>query len=440
MDLMKALRLSKTSRAALVGSGGKTTAMFQLARDYGSRVIVTTTTHLALEQLKLADQHFTAEKESDLPGPGQKISGDVLLFSGPQAETDRVKGPDPKILNKLADLADQWECPLLIEADGARQLPIKAPGAHEPPVPDFINAVIVLVGLSGLGKPLDALSVHRPGLFSKLVDLPEGSELTSKHLVAALISPQGGLKNIPPAARKILLINKIDCFPNWRTFHDHMPVLLKYFNAVGFTVLEDQMLLELHERIAGIVLAAGGSTRFGTPKQLLDWHGKPLVRHVAETALEGGLSPVLVITGADQEDISCELKGLPVKAVYNPDWELGQGTSVKKGIEFLSKNVGAAVFLLVDQPFIPPELLMKLRKAHAIKRAPIIQPEVNGDRVNPVLFDQGVFPELLHLKGDTGGRVLFNAYTPRTIPWDDDLIKRDIDTLEDYEELRSVGE
>ena len=440
MDLVKALRLSKTTRAALVGSGGKTTAMFQLARDYGSRVIVTTTTHLALEQLKLADQHFTVEKESDLPKLVHKISGDILLFSGPQAETDRVKGPDPKILNKLADLADQWVCPLLIEADGARQLPIKAPGAHEPPVPDFINAVIILVGLSGLGKPLDAMSVHRPGLFSKLVGLPEGSELTSQNLVTALTSPQGGLKNIPPAARKILLINQIDCFPNWRIFHDHMPVLLKYFHAVGFTVLEDQMLLELHERIAGIVLAAGGSTRFGTPKQLLDWHGKPLVRHVAETALEGGLSPVLVITGADQEDISSELIGLPVEAVYNPDWELGQGTSVKKGIESLSKNVGAAVFLLVDQPFITPELLEKLRKAHVSKRAPIIQPEVNGDRVNPVLFDQGVFPELLHLKGDAGGRVLFNAYTARTISWDDNLIKKDIDTLEDYQELRSVGE
>ena len=440
MDLVTALRLSKTTRAALVGSGGKTTAMFQLARDFGTRVIITTTTHLALEQLKLADQHFTVEKESDLPEPEQKLSGDILLFSGPQTETDRVKGPDHKILNSLAELAEQWECPLLIEADGARQLPIKAPGTHEPPVPDFVNVVIVLVGLSGLSKPLDSLSVHRPRLFSKLVGLPEGSELTSQHLVTALTSPQGGLKNIPPAARKILLINQIDSFPNWRTFHDHMPVLLKYFHAVGFAVLEDQMLLEFHERIAGIVLAAGGSTRFGTPKQLLDWHGKPLVRHVVETALEGSLSPVLVITGTDHEDISSELKGLPVEVVYNADWELGQGTSVKKGIEFLSKNVGAAVFLLVDQPFIPPELLKKLRKAHVIKRAPIIQPEVNGDRVNPVLFDQGVFPELQHLKGDTGGRALFSAYPPRSIPWEDNLIKRDIDTLEDYNELRSMGE
>jgi molybdenum cofactor cytidylyltransferase len=248
------------------------------------------------------------------------------------------------------------------------------------------------------------------------------------------------LKNIPPAARKLLLINQIDSFPNWKTFHDHLPSFLSHYHAVGFSVLEDQMLLELHEPIAGVILAAGGSNRFGTTKQLLDWKGKPLVTHAAETALAGGLSPVLVVTGADQEKVTRVLEDLPVQCAHNPDWEQGQSSSVRTGIKSLPRDVGGAIFLLVDQPFIPPELIQRLVKAHAVNRAPIIHPQVNDERANPVLFDREVFQELCSLKGDTGGRALFSTFTSRVVPWDNDLILKDIDTPEDYEILRSAGE
>ena len=440
MDLVKAFRLTNKTKAAIVGSGGKTTMMFQLARDFESRVILTTTTHLALDQLKQADQHITLIDLADLPSIEEELVGDILLFTGPEDETNRVKGTDQEILVQLATLADRWECPLLIEADGARQLPIKAPADHEPPIPEFVDTVIVMAGLSGLGKPLNEKWVHRPEIFSDLVGIPLGSEVTSQHLASALTSPRGGLKNIPAAARKLLLINQLDCFPNWRTFHDHLPSFLNHYHAVGFAVLEDQMLLELHEPIAGVILAAGGSTRFGTTKQLLDWKGKPLVAHAAETALAGGLSPVLVVTGADHSRVTRSLENLPVKCVHNPDWEQGQSSSVRTGIESLPRNVGAVIFLLVDQPFIPPELIQRLVKAHAVKRAPIIHPQVNNERANPVLFDRDVFQELSSLEGDTGGRVLFNSFPARVVLWENDLIRKDIDTPEDLEKLRSTGE
>jgi molybdenum cofactor cytidylyltransferase len=70
----------------------------------------------------------------------------------------------------------------------------------------------------------------------------------------------------------------------------------------------------------------------------------------------------------------------------------------------------------------------------------IIHPVVGNERANPVLFDRDVFPDLSSIEGDTGGRVILDKYSPRTIPWKDARIKADIDTMEDYQKLRSAGE
>ena len=436
MDLNNRFRLGHSARVALVGSGGKTTLMFQLARDYGTRVICTTATHMALDQLDAADQHWVVNDLKDLPDPGDELTGKVLLFTGPQVEPNRVGSPTQEILAGLEKLAEIWDCPLLIEADGARKLPVKAPADHEPPIPDFVDTVITVIGLSGLGKPLDSDWVHRPEIFSSLVGLPLGARLESEHLVKELTSPQGGLKNIPPGARKILLINQIDSFPNWKAFYTQMDSLLASYEAVGFSVLEDQMLLEVHERIAGIVLAAGGSTRFGEPKQLLDWFGEPLVKFVAENVRAGGCSPVIVITGADHDTVSRALDGLPVQVVNNTAWQTGQSTSVRAAIQALPDDIGGAIFCLVDQPRIPKELIRDLRKKHAKNPSPIIMPVVDGKPANPVLFDRCVFKDLEDLEGDVGGRAIFDKYQSSSIPWDDPSSQMDIDTPQDYQRIR----
>ena len=439
MDFVKRLRLSQTSRIGLSGSGGKTTLMFQLADEYKGRVILTTTTHLALDQLSGADLHYTVQSIAGLPDPQQDISGKILLFTGPQVEPNRVEGPGEGEIQKLRELAEIWECPLIIEADGSRQRPIKAPADHEPPIPDFVDTVVLSVGLSGLGKPLNEKWVHRPELFSQLTGVPLGTELTSQHLGQALCSPAGGLKNIPPDARKILLINQIDSFPNWRTFHDQLDRFLEHFHAVAFSVLEDQMLLEVHERVGGIVLAAGGSTRFGTPKQLLDWNGIPLIGHISRIAQEGGLSPVLVVLGADYEEIAQVLEGSSVEILQNPDWEKGQSTSVRRGITALPDELGGVVFLLVDQPYVTADLIKKIRKTHALSQENIVLPKVNNQPANPVLFDRNTFNDLLGLDGDIGGRALFERYTPREVKWEDERILQDIDTPDDYQKLLAAS-
>lgn len=439
MDMIRRFRLGQQARIALVGSGGKTSLMFQLAREYGSRVICTTTTHLAADQLRAADAHFTAADLADLPDPSLPPGGDVLAFTGPEVEENRVGSPPADVLAGLVRLAERWHCPLLIEADGARKLPLKAPAEHEPPIPDFVDTVFTVIGLSGLGKPLREEWVHRPELYSRLVDLPVGDILESQHLVRGLTSPQGGLKNIPPGARKLLLINQIDSFPNWKAFYEHMEDLLACYDAVGFSVLADEMLLEVHERIAAIVLAAGGSTRFGEPKQLLDWYGKPLVRHAVEIASQASLDPIVVVTGADHDSVAEVLRNAPAQVVCNPGWAGGQSTSVRAGVEVLPANVGGAVFLLVDQPLITPALIERLVQAHSRMPTAIILPRIEDRAGNPVLFDREVFDSLLGLGGDMGGRALFDRFPTKYIPWEDSRSQLDIDSPEDYQQIRFSG-
>lgn len=436
MDLNNRFRLNQNSKVALVGSGGKTTLMFQLARDFDSRVICTTSTHLALDQIEAGDQHWVLTDPDDLKDIETEITGKVLVFTGAEVETNRVGSPSPEVLSRLAELAGEWGCPMLIEADGARKLPIKAPAKHEPPIPVFVDLVITVIGLSGLGKPLDGRYVHRPELYSKLVDLPLGGILKSSHLVKALTSTAGGLKNIPEGARRILFINQIDSFPNWKTFYEHLKVLHNSYEGVAFGLLEDQMLLGYHERVAGVLLAAGGSTRFGEPKQLLDWFGEPLVKSVARTNLEGGSSPLVVVTGADHDSVARVLNDLPLKIVVNTTWQSGQSSSVKAGIDALPDDIGAVIFSLVDQPCIPPILFQELRMKHARTGGSIILPRVDGKAGNPVLFDKEVFEKLTQLEGDVGGRALFDQFTPQYIDWDDPACQQDIDTPEDYQKIR----
>lgn len=188
-------------------------------------------------------------------------------------------------------------------------------------------------------------------------------------------------------------------------------------------------------KVAGIIMAAGAASRMGRAKLLLPWKGETLIHRAARIALEAGLSPVVVVTGSWSEDMIDALQGLLVQVTYNPHWAEGQSTSVRVGIENLTAEVDAAVFLLGDQPFISPELILELVKTFSDQRPMILAPYIWEKRANPVLFDRSIFSELLHLEGDAGARSIFGKYPPVPMPWHDERLLIDVDTPEDYERL-----
>ena len=443
MDLARASRTIPSTNArpegtiAFVGAGGKTTAIFQLARQFLKQrtpaVVVTASTHLGTWQTPLADQHViapNAEGLETLPTSG------ITLFTG-DVEGDRTLPLAPDLLAKLHDLCMRGRLPLLIEADGSRQKPLKAPGAHEPPIPDFAELVVVTAGLSGLGQPLATQHVHRPEIFAELGGPPEGEAVTAEALTRILMHPQGGLKNIPPRARKVAMLNQAETAELLAVGGRIAKSLTGVYDSVLVGTLM-QNIFHTFERTAGIILAAGGSERLGQPKQVLDWRGQPFVRVVALTALAAGLDPVLVVTGAYAPQIEQALQGLPsIHLVHNADWQEGQASSIRTGLQALqtASEAGSAVFLLVDQPQVTASVLGALVEAHAAGLPPILAPMVLDQRANPVLFDRVTFPDLLQLRGDTGGRGIFDKHRVEYLPWHDDRLLLDVDTPAQYARL-----
>ena len=439
MLLAQAFRITNPASVAFSGAGGKTTAIFQLARLLhaagGGAVIVTATTHLRADQIRLADTHWIAEKPEHLLGLEQCPPG-VHLVTGP-LDGDRTRGLDELSLQWLREISIRHGCSLLVEADGSRQRPLKAPAEHEPPIPGFVENVVVVAGLSGLGKPLTGEFVHRPEGFAALSGLAMDGIITPEALKVVLTHPAGGLKNIPAQARRLALLNQADTPELLSAGGKLAQTLLPVFDAVIVGSLH-QAQFQTFEPAAGILLAAGGSSRFGQPKQLLDFHGQPFIRRVAATTLASGLSPVVVVTGAGAEQVGAAVRDLPVTIIHNADWQNGQSSSLQAGLDELPRRTGAAIFLLADQPQVPPMLLRALVEQHGLALAPIVAPMVRGQRANPVLFDRVTFPDLHGLTGDIGGRAIFSRYPVTYLPWHDESLLLDVDTLADYNRIKDL--
>lgn len=457
LNLIRALRVEFSSRIAFVGAGGKTTALFQLARALIDEkaittVIVTATSHLGAWQIKMADMHIVAESPASLEENKHRLQG-IILITG-EVDGDRTKPLNDQPLNWIRQYCDDHSIPLLIEADGSRQKPLKAWSAHEPPIPSFVDQVVQVVGLAGLQQSLNDDHVHRPELFSALSGLNISERVTTDALIRVLKHTEGGLKNIPAHARRTVLLNQADTPELQAAAQGLVQPLISTFHSVIIASLQQETVFAVHEPVAGIILAAGESTRFGRTKQLLDWKGRPFVRAVALTALEAGLSPVIVVTGANAEKVESVVKDLNVITVRNEDWKSGQASSIKAGVSFIlhirhgdfgfqelssvgfgPQGVGAAIFLLTDQPQITTSILRALVQRHAESLFPVVAPMVMDQRANPVLFDRETFVDLLTLEGDVGGRAIFHKHRVDYLPWHDDRLLLDVDTPEMYARL-----
>jgi len=434
-NLKSTLRLGDTPRLALVGAGGKTTALFHLAREYGSPVIVANTAHMEIWQLALADRHFYC-LDSQMPRLPEQMSGVTLLTGARNSRS--VAGLGAAHIQSVLTLANEKQMPLLIEADGSRRHPVKAPADHEPPIPEFVDIVVVTVGLSALGRALTNEWVHRAKIFSALSGSPDGSPISIETVRRVLCHPSGGLKNIHKDSRRVVLLNQADT-PYLRIKAGIMASdLLKTYQAVIVTTLLKKgelahgdnpiqamrrIMPEIHavyQPVAGIILADCDSSSMDQPKLLRTHQGEPFIRSMANTALEAGLSPVLIVTGGyNDHEINAALENLQVQIISNPDWKASQSSSVRAGIWALPGQTSAAVIFTGDQPYIPPGSLRVLVETHAQTQLPVIALRNAEKGFNPVLFDRKMFPDLLELFDDTGMHQIFERYPPHYVIWED---------------------
>jgi len=186
-------------------------------------------------------------------------------------------------------------------------------------------------------------------------------------------------------------------------------------------------------KIAGIVLAAGCSSRMAPRNKLLESiGGEPVVRHVAAAALASGVLPVAVVTGHDAARVAAALGGLEVTVVANPAYAGGLSTSLRAGLSALPPAIDGALICLGDMPWVEVPVLRALI-ADFTGVSAVCVPVHQGRRGNPVLWGSSYFAEMMTLTGDVGAKPLMARHQEHVIEVDvaTDSIFADIDVPAD---------
>lgn len=205
INFVEALGFGRTRElVALVGGGGKSSLMFALAQSLPGRVVMTTTTRIFASQMTRADEVCNL-----IDGDWEERLGrfDSNLLMVGRVNGERAVGVPAQLPTEL--LSHPRVDYVVVEADGSRMLPVKAPAAHEPMIPHEPSVLISVVGIDALSGPINRVA-HRPERVSAITGLREEETLTPDALAALLTSPRGGLKDVPQAARVVLLINKVE--------------------------------------------------------------------------------------------------------------------------------------------------------------------------------------------------------------------------------------
>ena len=194
--------------------------------------------------------------------------------------------------------------------------------------------------------------------------------------------------------------------------------------------------------ICAIILAAGSSSRMGTPKLLLPWAGTTILGRVVSTFAAAGLQEVVVVTGADHtpiESLIADLAGdIPIRAVLNPAHTGGQMLdSIKVGLMALDARPRAALIGLGDQPQVRAETLQKIMVGFLRSSSPLVIPSFQNRRGHPWLVSRPLWQAILDLPATTTARQFLIAYADKVEYVDaDESILQDIDTPDDYTRQR----
>ena len=192
-------------------------------------------------------------------------------------------------------------------------------------------------------------------------------------------------------------------------------------------------------RFGAVILAAGESSRMGTPKQLLVLDGQPLIVRTVEAALASAAWPVVVVLGAHAEKIRPLLARHPVLIADNSTWPEGMAASIRVGVTMLaqfSRQLDAALVALCDQPAFSADTIAQLVATQRIARRSIVAARYSGRHGAPALFLRENFSTLTHLTGEEGARVLLNGDASRVASVDLPALALDLDTPADYAALQ----
>ena len=452
---------------AFVGGGGKTSLLFALAAALPGRVVITTTTRIFAAQMRLAPAVVYADDLSQL---GELLDAHGRCLVVGRVDGEKARGVPPDLPARLLARPDVDAG--LVEADGSRMRPVKAPATHEPVIPPEATLVVPVVGLDALEGPIDKVA-HRPELVRCITNYELGirneerettpppfergsgeDKLTPATLARLLTHPEGGLKGVPEGARVVPFLNKVDSAARLDAARTAARLMLgepRVERVVLGAVQTERPVGEVWRRVTAVVLAAGESRRMGRNKLLLPWGETTVLGQTLGNVRASAVHNVVVVTGHEREQVEAVVRlqrafwaggdgsaANHLLIAHNSDYANGMLSSVQAAVGALAYGCEAILVVLGDQPMVGPETINRLLVAYAATPAGLVAPFAGGRRGNPVLIDRRYFAELLALPADAAPRALLARHPDDVVavPVADDAVLHDLDLPEQYAHFR----
>ena len=484
-NISEALQLKLPGRAciSITGAGGKTSLIFAWARELaltGKRVGITTTTHMMspermkkepadlYEGIRMIEAASAANYVCDEIDKAFAAGDTAFVFAPSDGKPDKVTMPSEEVFEHLREASDI----LLIEADGARRMPLKWPQEWEPVVPDHTDVTVCVAGLSALGRAPERALYGYEKLPEAYLKAAYDPSCIDEGLMRSVISSLDGGRKGARGDFRIFMnqADNSDLLVSAEKMQRELSVMgiqcawgmLREPSDLYDAAEENSDAKEAghKKRIAIILEAAGNSTRFGSNKlmHLLD-DGRPMITKILdavnELAIQGGANeengpeqgtemkcsvrPILVTQYGEITDLVKDAYGAGEPADPDADKErkicpgndknrfltvinrypdLGISHSMQLGIE-AAGDADAFMFCVCDQPGITADTLRRLIKVYITENkkgtADIVSLAWQGRMCNPKIFSAGLKDELMSLSGDTGGRQIIAAHSDRIV-------------------------
>lgn len=418
-----------------VGGGGKTSLMFSLAKNlkrFGSVLITTTTKILVPERTEYDNLILLQEEKNNLLDFSKK--GITLLGNKINKENNKVVGVESSLLDDLYQNGKfQF---ILVEADGAKHMPIKASNNGEPIVPSKTDINIGVIGFDALDKKICDIC-FRSEIFEKITGISKESIVDDEAIISLIKNDIGLFKNTPENTKKFFIINKCDSKEKIERAKILLEkVIYEDVDRVFITSVYKKFMERVYINVCGIIMASGLSRRMGQNKLTMKVNDVSMIENVVRECSLSNLRKVLIVY--NKGEVLEEVKDYPISYVYNQSAEEGQSASIKLGIKSLDNmDLDGYMFLVGDQPFIKSSVINTLLRNFKRNYHNIVLPIYDDKNGSPVIFPKCLRKDFNSLKGDLGGREIIRNYKNITkVNIKDPMLGIDIDTPEEYESLR----